>query len=144
MNYRLQRDDANARFYGSNVTVSDILHGKSGTPRAALPLMQTLYAAEGRPEILGTEAIPEGGAPGDVELSPEEKKELESYQQEQQQQQQQQQGGQGVVDAAQSPFGDQAAVNSSGKTSHRVPPPPPPSYDASTASSSAGYPIEKS
>lgn len=109
-----QRDDANARFYGSPVTVGDILAGKPMTPSAAKPLLQTLYAAEGRPEVLGTDQIPQGLAPGDSELTEEEKKEL----------------------------GHQPDEHSSDLSSqtkqphgHRVPPPlAPPSYDATTAS----------
>ncbi|PWN21780.1 DUF500-domain-containing protein, partial [Microstroma glucosiphilum] len=65
----LKRDDANARFYGQKVTVADIFQGKVRAPPAAKPLMQTLYAAEGRPDFLGTDAIPQGLTPGDIPVS---------------------------------------------------------------------------
>lgn len=42
------------------------------------PLWQTLYAAEGRPDVMGTEKIPEGVAPGETSISTDEAKELEA------------------------------------------------------------------
>lgn len=68
----LQRDDANARLYGGPISVSDLFQGKVPAPAAAKPLLQTLYAAEGRPQILGTEQIPTGLTPGDTEITAEE------------------------------------------------------------------------
>lgn len=105
----LQREDANARFYGHPVTVPDILAGKYKAPSAAMPLLQTLYAAEGRPEVLGTDRIPEGLAPGDTELTEEEKKELEA-------------NGHGHEEHHASAIPQSSSSKSIG---HRVPPPPP-------------------
>ena len=53
-----------------------------------MPLLQTLYAAEGRPDVLGTQHIPQGHAPGDAEITEEEAKEIEAFHQSQQQPQQ--------------------------------------------------------
>lgn len=72
----LKRDDANARFYGRSISTADIFAGTVPPPPAARPLMQTLYAAEGRPQVMGTDAIPQGQAPGDRPLSDEERQAL--------------------------------------------------------------------
>lgn len=74
----LKRDDANARFYGQQASVSDILAGKVKAPDAVKPLWQTLYAAEGRTDVMGTDHIPQGLAPGEIGISDEEAKELEA------------------------------------------------------------------
>lgn len=73
-----QRDDANARLYGRQVSVGDIFAGSVGLPPAAQPLLQTLYAAEGRPQVMGTHAIPQGQTPGDLPVSEEELKSYEA------------------------------------------------------------------
>lgn len=65
----LQRDDANARFYGRPVSVTDLFQSKIKAPAAVRPLLQTLYAAEGRPEVMGMEQIPQGFTPGDTEIT---------------------------------------------------------------------------
>lgn len=70
----LSRDDANGRFYGRNgpVTPAEVFSGSVSTPPAAKPLLQTLYAAEGRPQVLGVDAIPSGQTPGDRVLNEQE------------------------------------------------------------------------
>ncbi|PWN52107.1 DUF500-domain-containing protein [Violaceomyces palustris] len=75
-NIILKRDDENARFYGTpGVSVSDILNGNIVSPPAAcIPLWQTIYAAEGRPQIMGTDRIPQGGTPGDLVMTEEDMK----------------------------------------------------------------------
>jgi hypothetical protein len=91
--------------------VPDILAGKVKAPHGATPLLQTLYAAEGRPQVLGTDMIPEGVAPGDTELTEEEKKEFEAH----------------AASGQEPPYASANSPSSSTKmTSHRVPPPPPP------------------
>lgn len=45
-------------------------------PPAVDPLWQTLYAAEGKPQVLGTDRIPQGKTPGEIGLSSEEASEL--------------------------------------------------------------------
>jgi hypothetical protein len=137
-----QRDDANARYYGRKVSVAEIFEGKAMAPSSALPLLQTLYAAEGRPEILGTHEIPEGQTPGDLSISPEEAKEMEA--------EAKLQGGQSA-DAASLPQESTAIQPSmpspssgAAQNSHRVPPPLPPAYESlPTASSQQAYPQEK-
>lgn len=74
----LKRDDANARFYGQQASTSDIFKGRVIAPKSVRPLWQTLYAAEGRSEFMGTEQIPQGLAPGEIGISAEEAKELEA------------------------------------------------------------------
>ncbi|CAO1631399.1 unnamed protein product [Parajaminaea phylloscopi] len=76
----LNRDDANGRFFGrpGPVTAAEIFSGALPHPPATRPLLQTLYAGEGNPQILGTDAIPSGQAPGDRPLSQEEVQALAS------------------------------------------------------------------
>lgn len=81
----LKRDDANARLYGRQVPVADIFAGAVSPPPAAQPLLQTLYAAEGRPQVMGTHAIPQGQTPGDLPVSEDE---IKTYQAQAPQQQQ--------------------------------------------------------
>lgn len=84
----LKRDDENHRFYKNpSLSVEQILSGQlqEPPPFAVLPLWQTIYAAEGRPELMGVDRIPEGTTPGDLELSKEEMNaQQEKHQQEQQ------------------------------------------------------------
>lgn len=113
----LKRDDANTRFYGSEISVQDIFAGKPITPSAAKPLLQTLYTAEGRLEVMGTDQIPQGLAPGDTEFTEEEKKELGHQQ--------------GETPSSSSNLGYQPRQ----PHGHRVPPPlAPPAYDTISAS----------
>ncbi|UZJ56837.1 hypothetical protein CBS101457_006157 [Exobasidium rhododendri] len=130
----LKRDDANARFYGRKVSVTDIFEGKVIVPSAATPLLQTLYAAEGRPEVMGTQHIPEGLAPGDVVITPEEAKEMEARSNHD--------GSHTTQPASfsQQSLADQSGTHTARASAHRVPPPPPPAYEKSTASA---YPPEK-
>ncbi|SPO34746.1 related to YSC84 - protein involved in the organization of the actin cytoskeleton [Pseudozyma flocculosa] len=69
----LKRDDANTRFYGSPLPVKDILEGRlqAPAPAACLPLWQTIYAAEGRPQVMGVDRIPQGdmSTPGDLVMT---------------------------------------------------------------------------
>jgi len=70
----LKRDDANARFYGGPFSVRDILQGRAmANPAAVRPLLATLYAAEGRPQIMGMQYVPQGPAPGDTMITDQEK-----------------------------------------------------------------------
>ncbi|WFD24044.1 hypothetical protein MEQU1_002741 [Malassezia equina] len=71
----LTRSDENARFYNyPGVSVETILNNKiprHQLPRECMPLWQALCAGEGRPEHLGTDAIPDAPAPGDHTLTEE-------------------------------------------------------------------------
>lgn len=72
-NFILQRGDENARFYGAKASAAEILSGKFNNPppKDALPLLQTLYTSEGKPERLGTDRIPDNEdlmSPGDIEI----------------------------------------------------------------------------
>ncbi|PWO00426.1 DUF500-domain-containing protein, partial [Tilletiopsis washingtonensis] len=82
----LKRDDANARFYGGSYSVRDILQGRAMANAAAVrPLLATLYAAEGRPQIMGTQYVPQGPAPGDTMITDQEKAALQQQAQAQEQ-----------------------------------------------------------
>lgn len=136
----MQRDDANARFYGSKVSVSDIFEGKVKAPPAAMPLLQTLYAAEGRPEVLGTQHIPQGLTPGDTEITPEEARVMEAHNHDEKADHTQTQDTQATPISQQSVAAEHAVPPTSSSSIHRVPPPPPPpTYESSTSS----YPPEK-
>lgn len=98
---------------------------------ACTALLQTLYAAEGRPEVMGTQHIPQGLTPGDTEITEEEAKEMEAH------------------NSGQAPPSTETAADQTGQTplpqkitdegagmqgtsqpslgsrTHRVPPPPP-------------------
>lgn len=75
------RSDENARFYNyPEIPITTILDNKlhrHQIPKDCMPLWQALCAAEGRPEHLGTDLITEGPAPGDQELSEEDKQALQ-------------------------------------------------------------------
>ncbi|EST06588.1 Src homology-3 domain protein [Kalmanozyma brasiliensis GHG001] len=112
----LKRDDENARFYQTpGITVDNILSGQlqRPAPAAVLPLWQTIYAAEGRPQLMGTDRIPDGTTPGDLVLTEEDMKEANSYAEQEQQYLQQHSQGAG---AAVAPVGSLSG--------RRVPPPP--------------------
>ncbi|SPO20339.1 related to YSC84 - protein involved in the organization of the actin cytoskeleton [Ustilago trichophora] len=123
-NIILKRDDENGRFYTSpGIKVDQILSGQlqAPAPAAAMPLWQTIYAAEGRPDVMGVDRIPEGATPGDLELTEDDMKEASSYAEQEQQHQQQ-------YDAATAPIGS--------ISSRKVPPPPPSSQSAAASGSS--------
>ena len=99
---------------------------------ACTALLQTLYAAEGRPEVMGTQHIPQGLTPGDTEITEEEAKEMEAHN-----------SGQAALSAetataqtGQTPLPQESndegagmqgtSQPSIGSRTHRVPPPPPP------------------
>ncbi|KAL9935238.1 hypothetical protein V8E36_005586 [Tilletia maclaganii] len=83
-NIILNRGDENSRFYNvPGVKTADIFSGRHPAPRAAYPLLKTIYAAEGRnppPSAhLGADVvIPEGPTPGDLALSAEDAAALEA------------------------------------------------------------------
>jgi len=72
----ITRSDENARFYNypgiSIETLMDIKIPRHQMPRECMPLWQALCAGEGRPEHLGTDAIPSAPAPGDHTFTDEE------------------------------------------------------------------------
>ncbi|CCU98875.1 unnamed protein product [Malassezia sympodialis ATCC 42132] len=72
----LTRSDENARFYNypdiSVETLLDVKIPRHQMPRECMPLWQALCAGEGRPEHLGTDAIPSAPAPGDHTFTDEE------------------------------------------------------------------------
>ena len=125
-NIILKRDDENGRFYKSpGIKVDQILTGQlpGPAPQAVLPLWQTIYAAEGRPDVMGVDRIPEGATPGDLEMTEEDMKDASKYAEEEKQQQQQQYG------TGSAPVGS--------ISSRKVPPPPPGAADTGASSSSA-------
>lgn len=83
----LTRSDENARFYNyPGIPVETLLDNKlprHQMPRECLPLWQALCAGEGRPQHLGTDAIPDAPAPGDHTFTEEE---INALQQEQEKQ----------------------------------------------------------
>ncbi|CAD6897373.1 unnamed protein product [Tilletia controversa] len=132
-NIILKRKDENSRFYGiPDVSTADIFSGRVPAPRAAYPLLKTIYAAEGRPSPTTSSSssqqklqylapdvvIPEGPAPGDLYLSPEDaaalEEEAKAHDQGQGSQSQQAQGqgqGQGYGYGAGSSAGTGASAN---------------------------------
>ncbi|KAJ1030048.1 hypothetical protein NDA16_000961 [Ustilago loliicola] len=89
-NIVLKRDDENGRFYKSpGIKVEQILSGQITVPApaAVLPLWQTIYAAEGRPNVMGIDRTPEGATPGDLELTEEDMKDANRYAEQEKQQQ---------------------------------------------------------
>ncbi|SNX84055.1 related to YSC84 - protein involved in the organization of the actin cytoskeleton [Melanopsichium pennsylvanicum] len=114
-NIILKRDDENGRFYKSpGIKVDQILSGQlqGPAPAAIMPLWQTIYAAEGRPDVMGTDRIPEGATPGDLELTEADMKEASNYAEQEKQQQHQQHHS-----AVTAPVGS--------ISSRKLPPPPP-------------------
>lgn len=90
-NIVLKRDDENGRFYNApGITASEILSGqlRGPAPAAVMPLWQTIYAAEGRAEVMGTDRIPDGATPGDLEMTEEDMKDASNYAEHEKQQQQ--------------------------------------------------------
>ena len=73
----LTRSDENARYYNyPGIPIETILDNK--LPKHQIPytcksVWQALYVAEGRPDYMGTDAIPEGPSPGNYEATDEEK-----------------------------------------------------------------------
>ncbi|GAC99407.1 hypothetical protein PHSY_007008 [Pseudozyma hubeiensis SY62] len=127
----LKRDDENARFYKSpGIKVDSILAGQlPGPPPATVtPLWQTIYAAEGRPELMGTDRIPEGTTPGDLELTEQDMMDANAYAEQQQQQQQQSAG---------------AAIAPVGSLSSRRVPPPPAAASGSIASGATAPSVQQ-
>ncbi len=95
-NIVLNRDDENGRFYSSpGISAGNILSGQlqGPAPPAVMPLWQTIYAAEGRPEVMGTDRIPDGATPGDLEYTEEEMNDAKQYAEHEKLQQDQQYGG---------------------------------------------------
>jgi lipid-binding SYLF domain-containing protein len=128
-NIILKRDDENGRFYNSpGITADNILSGqlRAPAPRAVMPLWQTIYAAEGRSEIMGTDRIPEGTTPGDLELSEQDMKDASAYAEHENRQY-------GAAAASSAPVGS--------ISSRRVPPTPGSQAAASSSSSSAAPPL---
>lgn len=126
----LKRDDANARFYGvQQVSASDVLAGKVKAPDAVKPLWQTLYAAEGRADVMGIDGIPQGLAPGEIGISDEEAKELEAMGKEQDENSTSTGATQGAsFTAAAAPGTSSSALSEppvESSTKHFVPPPLP-------------------
>ncbi|KAK0562655.1 hypothetical protein OC844_002587 [Tilletia horrida] len=125
-NIILKRKDENSRFYGiPDVSTADIFSGRIPPPRAAYPLLKTLYAAEGRSppstaSYLGAADvfIPEGPAPGDTVLSAEDAAALEAESKAQEQGQGQGQG-QGQIASG---SGSVAAATNSSTAAHPVDP----------------------
>ncbi|CDU23282.1 related to YSC84-protein involved in the organization of the actin cytoskeleton [Sporisorium scitamineum] len=125
----LKRDDENGRFYKSpDIKVDSILSGQlpGPVPAAVTPLWQTIYAAEGRPELMRTDRIPEGTTPGDLELTEEDMKSASNYAEQEQHHQQQQPG------ASVAPVGS--------LSTRRVPPPPSSAGQAAASGSTATSP----
>lgn len=73
----LARGDENARFYNyPDISINTILDNKlprHQIPRSCKPLWQALYTGEGRPDYIGTDAIPVGDSPGSYEVASNEK-----------------------------------------------------------------------
>ncbi|KAE8257385.1 hypothetical protein A4X13_0g2388 [Tilletia indica] len=117
-NIILKRKDENSRFYNiPDVSTADIFAGRIPPPRAAYPLLKTIYAAEGRAPPTVTHfgadvVIPEGPTPGDLSLTADEAAMLEEEAKKQQGSHEQSQGqGQGQA------YGAGAGVGHSGSTS---------------------------
>lgn len=122
-----KRDDENGRFYKSpGIKVDNILSGQlpGPVPAAVTPLWQTIYAAEGRPELMGTDRIPEGTTPGDLELTEDDMKDASNYAEQEKQQQQQ------------PPHSGATAAPVGSLSNRRVPPPPQGGSQATGSSSS--------
>ncbi|KAN0066306.1 hypothetical protein ACQY0O_000400 [Thecaphora frezii] len=114
-NIVLKRDDANARFYQSpGISVKDILSGnlRGPPPAACVPLWQTIYAAEGRPQVMGVDRIPQGDTPGDLVLTEQDMKDASVVAE----QDMKQNGG----------FGAETSGTGGAAPGQYVPPPPPP------------------
>lgn len=121
----LKREDENGRFYNApGIKAENILSGQlpGPVPAAVMPLWQTIYAAEERPELMGTDRIPEGTTPGDLEMTEEDMKDASSLASKEHQQQQQ-------YGTAVAPVGS--------LSSRRVPPPPSVQATAPGSSNSA-------
>ena len=141
-NIILKRDDANARFYQSpGITVADILSGNLGAPAppACIPLWQTLYAAEGRPQVMGVDRIPQGGTPGDLQLTQEDMKDASLLAE-----QDMHRFSTSTATAAGSSLGSEAGASASASGVSRMPsdrkvPPPPTPTQGGAASGDAPY-----
>ncbi|KAL4398963.1 regulation of ruffle assembly protein [Malassezia pachydermatis] len=77
----LTRSDENARFYNyPDIEIATILDNRlpwHQIPKACTPLWQALYAAEGRPDYMGTNEIPMEPSPGDHKWTEEELAQLQ-------------------------------------------------------------------
>ena len=112
----LSRIDEDARFYHyPDIKVETLLDNalpRHQIPAEVVPLWQALYRAEGRPDYMGTDQIPQGEAPSDHVLTDAEVDQLHA---ESMRRKEAEQGGESL---------DEKPAGSSGDDRH-VPPPPP-------------------
>ncbi|KAK0542944.1 hypothetical protein OC846_006580 [Tilletia horrida] len=135
-NIIVNRKDENSRFYGvPDVQTTDVFSGRHPAPKAAYPLLKTIYDAEGgtnpAASRLGADVhVPDGPTPGDIALSQEDAAALEAEAKAHEQQQQQAGTGTSAYPAS---AGSSPAGGASG-------PYPPVSALGSTSAYAAGIP----